>query len=63
VKEETLINRTEIVKIFQQLRSSLFEDTPFYIEEYTLLQSRRGLSRGKKRPPLKQEGHILERCL
>jgi len=63
VKEETLINRTEIVKIFQQLRSSLFEDTPFSIEEDALLQLRRGLSRGKKRPFLGQEGHILERCL
>ena len=61
VKEETLINRTEIVKIFQQLRPSLFEDTPLSIEEDAFLQSRRGLSRGKNMPFLRQERHVLER--
>ena len=61
VKEEMLINRIEIVKIFQQLRPSLFEDTPLSIEEDAFLQSRRGLSRDKNMPFLGQEKHILER--
>ena len=63
MREETLFNRTEIVKIFQQLRPSLFENTPLMLEEDAFMQSRRGLSRGKNMPFLKQERHILERCL
>ena len=60
VREETQINRTETVKRFQQLRPSLFEDTPLSIEEDAFLQSRRGLSRGKNMPLLGQERHVLE---
>ena len=60
VREETLFKKIGTVKIFQQLRPSLFEDTPFSIEEDALLQSRRGLSRGKNMPLLRQERHVLE---
>jgi hypothetical protein len=63
VREETLFKKTGTVKIFHQLRPSLFEDTPLSIEEDALLQSRRGLSRGKNMPLLGQERHILERYL
>ena len=61
VREETLTNRTDNVKRFQQLRPSLFEDTPLMLEEDAFLQSRRGLSRGKNMPFLRQERHVLER--
>ena len=61
MREETLTNRTENVKRFQQLHSSLFENTPLSIEEDAFLQSRRGLSRDKSMPFLRQERHVLER--
>ena len=61
VREETLFKKIGTVKIFQQLRSSLFEDTPLSIEEDAFLQSRGGLSRGKNMPFLRQERHVLER--
>ena len=63
MREETLTNRTENVKRFQQLHSSLFENTPLMLEEDAFMQSRRGLSRGKNMLFLRQERHILERCL
>ena len=60
VREETLFKKIGTIKIFQQLSPSLFEDTPLSIEEDAFLQSRRGPSRGKSMPFLRQERHVLE---
>ena len=62
-ERETLIKQTENVRIFQRMRSPLFEDTLFLNEEDALEHSRTCLSRNKNMPFLMQEGHVLKRCL
>ena len=62
-EREILITQTENVRIFQRMRSPLFEDTLFLNEEDALQHSRTCLSWSKNMPLLMQEGHVLKRCL
>ena len=62
-EREILITQTENVRIFQRMRSPLFEDTLFLNEEEALQHSRTCLSWSKNMPLLMQEGHVLKRCL
>ena len=62
-EKDTLIKQTENVRIFQEVRLSLFEETLFLNEEDALQHSRTCLSWSKNMPLLMQEGYVLKRCL
>ena len=62
-EKERLIKQTENVRIFQRMRSPLFEETLFLNEEDALQHSRTCLSWSKNMPLLMREGHVLKRCL
>jgi len=62
-EKDTLLKQTENVRIFQRMRSPLFEEMLFLNEEDALQHSRTCLSWSKNMPLLMQEGHVLKRCL